>query len=273
MSPVESHHPSRAEPKPASLEKAATDRTTPDARPQPGDEQDATGEAVGAGPRVLVIGDSMVVTELGRDLSRIMEAELRATVYRRGKSSTGLARPDFFDWFAEAKALTARFEPDLVVVIVGGNDGQDLLNLDGAGRIRWRSGDWASAYSDRVHAFLDAMSASGRRFVWIELPAMEHRRLEGKLKLIREVQAHAVSVRQDVLTHVATAPCFYDSEGHLLTRIPSGAKQGRRIRQEDGIHFSLFGARYVSSCIAPSLLEAVRQEGVGPSNAENAQRG
>ncbi|MEM1023980.1 MAG: DUF459 domain-containing protein [Myxococcota bacterium] len=211
-------------------------------------------------PRVLLIGDSMVVAELGRDMSRTLERVFAAEVHRRGKSSSGLARPDFFDWFSEGARLAELHQPDVVVVIIGGNDGQDLVNEEGRGRIRWRTEAWPEAYASRVHRFLDAMASEGRRFVWVELPAMDHRRLEGKLQLIRPVQQQALRDRSDVLGQVDTQACFYDKKGQLRQVIPEGPQKGRALRQEDGIHFSLFGARWVSRCLTPQLIELVERQ-------------
>lgn len=223
----------------------------------------SAGAGAGGGPagapapeRVLIIGDSMVVTELGRDLARRFESAFGAQVIRRGKSSTGLARPDFFNWFEEGRRLARDSDPEVVVVIVGGNDGQDLVDEAGRGRVRWRSEDWEAQYAQRVHRFLDAMASPGRRFVWIDLPAMEHRRLEGKLELIRKVQAQALAERDDVLVRVDHGPCFLDGEGRILTAVPEGPGKGRKLRQDDGIHLSLAGARYVSRCTAPQVFSA-----------------
>jgi uncharacterized protein len=225
------------------------DAARPGPEDRPGPEQ----------PLFLLIGDSMVVAELGRDMGRTLERTFSGDVRRRGKSSSGLARPDFFDWFREGARLADAHRPDVVVVIIGGNDGQDLVDEEGRGRIRWRTERWPAAYASRVHRFLDAMQAEGRRFVWVELPAMDHRNLEGKLQLIRRVQREALEGRSDVLGHVDTQACFYDGKGRLRTVIPSGRKKGRPLRQEDGIHFSLFGARWVSRCLAPQLVELVER--------------
>ena len=210
--------------------------------------------------RVLVLGDSMIVTELGRDLARRFQRSYGAQVVRRGKSSTGLARPDFFDWFREGARLARKIQPDVVLVIVGGNDGQDLLDPEGRGRVRWRSEDWPARYAERVHRFLDAMAAPGRHVVWVELPAMEHRRLEGKLRLIRRVQSEALADRTDVALQVDHRRCFYDGCGQMLTEVPAGPGRGRPIRQEDGIHLTLAGARYVARCVFPEISALFRAE-------------
>lgn len=41
--------------------------------------------------------------------------------------STGLTRPDFFDWPAHAQARTAALQPEVVLFLVGPNDSQPLV--------------------------------------------------------------------------------------------------------------------------------------------------
>ena len=52
-------------------------------------------------PRVLLIGDSNFFGPLGHTLVHAF-AQRAYHVKIRGKPSSGLARPEFFDWFAEA---------------------------------------------------------------------------------------------------------------------------------------------------------------------------
>jgi len=181
-----------------------------------------------------------------------VERNAHAEVFRRGKSSSGLARPDFFDWFREGARLVDRFGPDLVVVVIGGNDGQDLRPKTEGRWVHWRSEGWAEAYRERTHRFLDAMSGSQRRFVWVELPAMAHRHLEHKLETIRAVQSEALAERDDVVAEVSGRPCFYD-EDRLLDRVPTGPDAGAPMRQDDGIHFTVAGARHYAACVGPAV--------------------
>lgn len=209
---------------------------------------------LGAGrpARVLIVGDSMAATDFGRELASELERRADVEVSRRGRSSSGLARPDFFDWFEEGARLVKRHRPDLVVVVIGGNDGQDLRPKTEGRWVHWRSERWAEAYQARTNAFLDRMASKDRRFVWIELPAMEHRRLEGKLKTIRAVQAEALAARDDVLAQVPGRPCFYDGPS-LLRTVPTGPDAGAPMRLDDGIHFTVPGARHYAACVAPAI--------------------
>jgi hypothetical protein len=202
--------------------------------------------------RVLLVGDSMIATDFGRELEAYLSAHADVVTHRRGRSSSGLARPDYFDWFELGAALAKRFRPDVVVVVIGGNDGQDLRPKAEGRWIHWRSDRWADGYRARTHRFLDAMAAPGRRFAWIELPAMAHRRLEGKLETIRAVQAEALAERDDVLAEIPGAPCFYDAD-RLLRTVPDGPDAGAPMRLDDGIHFTVAGARHYAACVGPVL--------------------
>ena len=64
------------------------------------------------GPKIVVLGDSMIAGGFGIFLARALAKDHGFSVRRHGKSSTGLARPDFFDWNEEATALVEREQPD-----------------------------------------------------------------------------------------------------------------------------------------------------------------
>lgn len=208
---------------------------------------EAASEEVPA-PRILVLGDSFAATDFGRALQRELGRQL--VVRRRGKSATGLARPDYFDWTEEAKRLLKRHRPDLVIVILGGNDGQDLL---GQGRrVEWGSSGWEAAYARRMDAFLDLLSGEGRRSViWFELPRMARRGLERKLSVIRRVQAEVVHAHPDAF-HFDSAPWFSDEGRPRNVVVLKGNPYP--LRQEDGIHFTRPGAIWLARSVAPSLV-------------------
>ncbi|HLJ08358.1 MAG TPA: hypothetical protein VKX24_07455, partial [Acidimicrobiia bacterium] len=75
--------------------------------------------------RVLVVGDS-----LGIDLGSVLVNDLDATGVVQatldGQVSTGLTRPDYFDWPAELADDLPKYTPQVVVVMLGANDAQDL---------------------------------------------------------------------------------------------------------------------------------------------------
>jgi hypothetical protein len=56
------------------------------------------------GCKVLILGDSKIATDLGAALQAELARRPELVVARRGKSATGLSRPDFFDWWGRGRA-------------------------------------------------------------------------------------------------------------------------------------------------------------------------
>ncbi len=214
--------------------------------------------------KVLILGDSMAATDFGRQLERRLEKRADIEVARRGKSATGLARPDYFDWMGEAKKRIRRHDPDLVVVIIGGNDGQDLIpksKKTKPRRVLWHGDDWADAYARRVLDFSLALLADHRRIVWLELPVMEHKSLERKLVKIRGIQKDALGALMPRVAYVPTRPHFVGTQGEVLTKVKvQGYRSAQVLRQDDGIHFTVPGSKYFAAKVAPAVLAALGLE-------------
>ncbi|MCI0570379.1 MAG: DUF459 domain-containing protein [Myxococcaceae bacterium] len=212
--------------------------------------------------RVLLIGDSHIVSGLGPPLERLLGKGGVEVVGRRGKSSSGLARPDFFDWHAEARRLIATHHPDVVVLMMGGNDGQALVGHGLKEPVRWTTPEWTQEYRRRMRALLEMLTADGRQVVWLELPHVTLPHLERKLVRIRQLQ-------REVLTsvvnahYVETLGLFHASDGTPLLDIPGTRGRPAPLRMEDGIHLTLSGGRYLAKHLASVLLwhlETVRPD-------------
>lgn len=260
----------------ATLAAAAPTADDPDARgdpdaldPQP---EPANTEIVAADPepetpavpeeplKVLILGDSLAATGFGALLERKLDAHPHVVCYRKGKSASGLARPDFFDWYEEGGDQVEFRKPDLVVVIMGGNDGQDLTrrkNGDGK-RVGWKHEDWAAEYRSRVDSFLAKVSAPGRKIMWLGLPTMGLRSLEKKLNLIRDVQQNAVEALGDDAIYLDTVPFVTTDTGDMLTEAKVGPRgKTQAIRADDRIHFTMAGSEYFADRVYPEVLEAL----------------
>lgn len=217
---------------------------------------------------VLLLGDSKIATDFGAALQRTLAATPTADaagaavplrVGRRGKSATGLARPDFFDWMAEAERVLAQHRPDLVVVGLGGNDGQDLVGRpgdQGPRRVAWGSDAWPEHYAARLTRLLDLLAGDDRRVVWLEVTTADRPRLEAKLRLIREVQREAVARFGARAVYLETRHHFFDASGALVREVEVDRRR-QPLRMEDGIHFSVPGSRWLAPRVAAELLGRV----------------
>jgi len=74
------------------------------------------------------------------------------------KVSSGLSRPDFFDWPKYFAQQIPKVNPDIVVVTFGGNDTQGLSTADGSNPSAWndpvtKKDTWTPEYAlDRFDA-------------------------------------------------------------------------------------------------------------------------
>jgi hypothetical protein len=217
--------------------------------------------------KVLILGDSLIATGFGALLEKQLDAHPQVTAYRKGKSASGLARPDFFDWMAEAKRQVELRKPDMVVVLMGGNDGQDLThrNKKAGRRVPWKHENWEASYRERMDSFLAQVSAPQREIVWLGMPTMGLRSLEKKLETIRGVQKAAVDAH-DSATYVDTTPVVSTEDGGMLTHAKVGPKQKRKaIRADDKIHFTMAGSQYFADAMYPEILKALEVEDAAPA--------
>ncbi|HSP77292.1 MAG TPA: DUF459 domain-containing protein [Myxococcaceae bacterium] len=204
---------------------------------------------------VLLLGDSLIATGFGQYLEDSLNAHPLIRSARRAKSSTGLARPDFFDWMAVGREEVERHQPDVVVVILGGNDGQSLTDDTGRAEVRWGQSGWEEVYRRRTEAFLELLSAPGRRILWLELPPTKLKNFERKLTLIRRLQREVLATREDA-RYLDTHPFFTDGKGSLLLEARvQGFRKPMKLKLADGVHFSVAGGRYFANKVFPHVME------------------
>jgi hypothetical protein len=207
-------------------------------------------------PRVMILGDSMIAGALGLFLENGLRRQQGYVVHRFGKSSTGLARPDFFDWHKEAARQIAAFPaPDAVIAMFGGNDVQGLYMGKGEW-IRWNEPGWADEYARRLHRFADIVAPEGGRFFWIGMPVMRPEKFHVRVQTINTIVRAELAIRPggrfiDIWRLLA------DDRGDYAERLPlSDDPRAKkiRVRAGDGIHLSLAGAERVEAHVREHVI-------------------
>lgn len=244
---------------PASTDTASTTRAPATTTSTPATVEAPASPSCARGCKVLILGDSKIATDLGAALQAELARRPELVVVRRGKSATGLSRPDFFDWWAEAERLLAQHTPDVVIVGLGGNDGQELAPRAGErGRVAWRSAAWPEAYGARVRSLLERLTGEERRVIWLEVTTADRAHLEGKLVLIREAQRQAVEAFGPRASYLRTEHHLRTDDGGVLRQVTlAGDRRAQPLRIEDGIHFSVYGSRWLAPRLAAELLPLI----------------
>ncbi len=211
--------------------------------------------------RLMVIGDSLA-DGFGMFLKQeVAKRGLPVTVLNHGKTSTGLARSDFYDWPAQFVSIASAGRPDIVVAHFGANDNQPL-RFAGGKSVAYDTDAWDEAYTSRARDILDVAAANGTVVYWLgPAPDADSHRNALLTKanrlfrdLSRETGAHFLP-----LSAVTAGP-----GGAFATTV-----NGSKIRSGDGSHFT--GAGY--SLVVNEILAAIDRDNPGlfsPSSVEIA---
>lgn len=209
-----------------------------------------------AGEKVLMIGDSLFAGGFGLQLERAFEQKDGFVVDRRGVVSSGLARPDFYDWFEHGAQAHAEAQPDIVLVMFGGNDKQGLYMGKQSGRSRWvRPQDedqaWDKEYRRRINALADTLAPKDEWLFWIGMPQMRSPKLNAHVEHVNDLFREEMALRPkarfiEIWEVLADGGEFTE---HMLVE---GTRT--RVRARDGVHISPAGGKKLARNVRPRIL-------------------
>lgn len=200
--------------------------------------------------RVLIVGASSIQEELGIALEHAIEQYQGIETMRLGKISSGLARPDYYDWNSKIKELLADFKPDLVVAQWGGNDCQSLSDASGKVVANYDTPAWDAEYTRRIEAMVELIHSNNANVVLIGMPYMKSRNFSHRIERLNHLTQAAAEKSGAV--YLPMWDMTRDSNGNLRTSIKIDGKQ-RMMRLSDGIHFSEAGASLVAAELCAQL--------------------
>lgn len=200
--------------------------------------------------RVLVVGDS-VGLDLGQALVATLATTGQVTSVLDGRVDTGLSRPDYFNWPAELRIDLANQQPQLVVVMMGANDPQGLV--DGTTSLPYGSPGWNAAYGRRVGAFLDEANVAGAHVLWVGLPPMASPQLNGEVQNINAIDRAEVAARSQGATWLSSTRVLGDPQGNYTAFLPNASGAEINIRTPDGIHLTPGGASLLAAAVENAM--------------------
>jgi hypothetical protein len=196
--------------------------------------------------RVVVVGDSLAAG-LGYFAERVFRPRL-VRVSRQGRISTGLTRPDYFNWPFTMRRIVDRFDPDLVIVMLGENDHQSIQTVTGALEAPIGTSAWPAAYRERVLSMMRIATSRGAKVIWAGLPMSADPRFRVHSRRQNDIFEFAADISPNVAYFDAWNR-FKDPHGGYTAYF----REGRRyllIREGDGLHFNATGYTIVAREIA-----------------------
>jgi hypothetical protein len=194
---------------------------------------------------VLVVGDSLGA-DLVIGLSRVLGDDRAFVLKADTRISTGLARPDYFNWPRQVAADVRALRPDLVVVMMGTNDGQAVV--DGSRGYALGTPRWRAAYRERAARIMDLVTSGGRPLIWVGMPVMASPDLSARMRMINGIVRSEARSRPGVL-FVDSWPLFAGGDGRYAAYLPTGSGGQEQVRYPDGIHLTPDGSERLARAV------------------------
>jgi hypothetical protein len=210
--------------------------------------------------RVLVVGD-FLAAGLAWGLDQEFADEPKLVVVDKSKDMSGLVRDDFFDWNKSLPDILNSEKPDLIVVLLGGNDRQPMRI--GNQRIAVGSDSWEKTYAQRVEGVVDTLKVYGRPFFWMSVPPMRVASTAGDPTYLNGIYKTRVEAGGGTFVDVWNG--FTNADGQYIGWGPDKDGQVRQLRTADGINFT--GAGRLKLAFYAER-EVRRKTGVGAGAAD-----
>ncbi|MDO8392357.1 MAG: DUF459 domain-containing protein [Actinomycetota bacterium] len=215
---------------------------------------------------MLVLGDSDA-GNFGPPLESALEATGVVAVAIDYHVSSGLARPDFFDWPAYMRLVVPAINPDIVVATFGGNDAQGLRTVDGVWVVTRNPGQgkddtaWKAEYGRRVGEVMDYLSAGNRTLIWVGIPNDDEEINTDRMRVQDEVVRAEAAARPRVV-YIDTWAMFSGVDGGWAESIVDPRDgEGKDVRRGDGFHLNEVGGEILAWKIEQVVLDELRARG------------
>jgi hypothetical protein len=184
---------------------------------------------------VLVVGDSLGA-DLGRGISRLLSEKGTFRPREDTRESTGLARPDYFNWPYQVAIDISEKRPDVLVAMFGGNDNQNFLVGDHG--VVFGSAEWRQVYGARVGRLMELVTRSGRPLIWVGLPVMKDPGRSQQMRILNSVYERQAAIHPGV-SYVDAYRLFSSAKGGYTAFLRNSAGHLEQVREGDGIHLTV----------------------------------
>ena len=204
--------------------------------------------------RLAVIGDSLAL-DLWFGLQRHYRRNKNIEVVKFTKSASGLVRDDNYDWNAKLKKFMREDDFDVAVVVIGGNDRQSIRHK--GKRLQRFTDPWKEEYARRVGVMIDLIKQETDDVFWVSLPSVRSNRMARDYLSFNEIYERQAKAKN--INFVDIWPLFRDKNGDYTSFGPDVKGVKRRLRKDDGLHFTTPGQGRFAEEVAKLMRKSVEQ--------------
>lgn len=197
-----------------------------------------------------IIGDSLAATP-GESLLAQLPTSSFDVLGLESKVSTGLARPDVFNWFSFIHDFVLTRQPKTLIASFGANDDQSLYG-EGGSVGPFGSYAWKKEYSTRINSTLDFLATNGVYTLWVEIPPVRDPVRNERYQIINDITRAAIAAHPNTSTYIETKAAFTTAEGNYNDSLPINGVD-TLLRSPDGIHFTRAGGDVIARLVIAKL--------------------
>jgi len=199
-----------------------------------------------AEPMKIWVGGDSITQTFGTSFQRITQSTGIFTPTLDYHVSTGLSRPDYFNWPEHLVKNVLPANPAILVIMFGANDGQNMVDANNKVLERY-SEPWMTEYRRRVAATMDLLKSpdNQRITIWCGPPPMGPGTKTHGMDQLNYIYWSEAQTRPWI-QYFDTWPFFSDSNGVFAANLPNADGVVRGMRQKDNVHLSTVGGDRLS---------------------------
>jgi hypothetical protein len=202
--------------------------------------------------RVWVAGDSLAEIP-GQALERASNPALKV-VGVESRLSTGLARPDLYNWFTRIQDAPAQLTPHVAVFSFGADDAHDFMAGVPDGRTVGPLGSpsWTAEYRRRVEGVTRELTAKRIHVVWLGLPIPDGPGFKKSFPIVNRILESVVAAHPKTATYVDTWHILSDAHGRYAPYLRVHGKL-TLMRLPDGVHYTAAAGDLIAQQVLKQL--------------------
>lgn len=193
--------------------------------------------------RIQFFGDSLA-QGLFLTTSPLLRRRDEVRLLNGTRHATGLTRSDEHDWPTVIQASLARDPAQVVLVWIGANDFRPFVDRAARARHQFGTPSFFDAYRNSVATISQAAANAGAALGWIGLPNMRDDRFAAAATRLNAVMREGAEDNGGIF--IPTWAATSDDQGRFRASVSTADRTERRLRTDDGVHFSDIGYRLMA---------------------------
>jgi hypothetical protein len=195
---------------------------------------------------ILIIGDSLA-DGIWSGVYRQLRSDKNVKVLKETQNSVGLIK---HDWHKHIKNIIEHKNADTIIISVGANDGQALLQADRK-RLAYKTKQWKEAYIGRVNDLMNLMHTHNINAIWVGLPIMRTEIMQKQAQFFNNI--YAKSAVDNAITFLPIWNLTADNKGKYRSHSADSSGKKKLLRANDGVHFTGYGYSVIAKYILSNL--------------------